>query len=282
MNDPSQTIPIDVYSGFNWLGRKVLSTWESKTVFIKVNTNFHAVIEDINARLLDENIILFFDHHYAFDALPLGLGLGSYIKNFDRVLIPYAVHLDLGVGRKGEPSFHYWVRTQIFHWFVKRISKGNPGIQFSPVARAFEMDNPRMRNIVEERFEGINQKYIRAFHRNFSKSPTGQVCFLTPFSGIGFPDKPVLHPQLYRSIDLVQSKIKREVPCYLTGAYPNWSAYRNYLAPLLAEHYIVIRGPFKITLGDYELAKEEVEANIAELRKTAEFTPPDYQRILNK
>ena len=79
MNDPSQTVPIDVYSGFNWLGRKVLSTWENKTVLIKDNTNFHAVVEDINARLMDENFILFFDHHYAFDALPLGLGLGSYI-----------------------------------------------------------------------------------------------------------------------------------------------------------------------------------------------------------
>jgi hypothetical protein len=108
------------------------------------------------------------------------------------------------------------------------------------------------------------------------------VCFLTPFSGIGFPEKPVLHPQLYRSINFVQSKINREVPCYLTGAYPNWTAYRNYLAPLLAQHYIVIRGPFTMKLGDYESSKVEIEAKISELRKAANFVPPDYDRILNK
>ena len=188
----------------------------------------------------------------------------------------------MGVGREGEPSLRYWLRTQMFHWFINRISKGNQGIHFFPVSRAFEMDNHRMKGIVENRFEGINQKYIRAFYRMFSKSPAGQVCFLTPFSGIGFPDKPVLHPQLFRSIDLLQSKIKREIPCFLTGAYPNWSAYRNYIAPLLAQHHVVIRGPFTINLGNYKSAKVEIEENITELRKAANFVPPDYERILNK
>jgi hypothetical protein len=198
------------------------------------------------------------------------------------MLIPYAVHLDMGVGREGEFSVRYMFRTLAFRWLVQNITKNNPEIILMPTVRSFEMDTPRIRKIVDRDFQNTNTKYLRTFMRVYSKNKCGQMCFLTPFSGVAFPGKPALHPQLYRSINLVQAASKTEVPFYFAGAYPDWHAYRQYYAPLMSKHKIAFRGPFALPVGDYCTAHTVVKNELNALRAEADFIPPDYDRILTK
>jgi hypothetical protein len=270
------------YSGFGLLSRKGLIAWKDYVIEFVDMDSTHTVMGDINHRLCSNNVIIFFDHHYAFDAVPLGLALGKYVESVQGVLIPYAVHLDMGVGRDGEFSFRYRFRTLAFHWLVRNIIRNNPTIHFLPVVRDFELERPRVREIVDREFRGANTKYLRTFIRLFSKNNCGQVCFLTPFSGIAFPGKPVLHPQLYRSINLVQSASKNDIPFYFVGAYPSWRAYKQYYAPLIAKHKIAVRGPFSLPVGDYKKAKTSIKNQLNSLRNETNFVPPDYDRILNK
>jgi hypothetical protein len=64
----------------------------------------HPAFDDMNGRLRLNNIIVFFNLHYAFDAVPVGLAFGKYVQLLRSLLIPYAVHLDMGVGREGQLS----------------------------------------------------------------------------------------------------------------------------------------------------------------------------------
>jgi hypothetical protein len=273
---------LDVYSGFGRLSRWIFSKWENIVITIRKQDDFYPYVNKFNKQLKNGNVIIFFDHHYAFDALPLGLVLGKNVKYLSKALIPYAVHLDMGVGREGQKSFWYWLRTRSFQWFVRNIRNGHPEVHFMPVAREFEMESTRLRNIVQEKYQGINTHYIRTLIRFFSRKSYGNVCFLTPFSGIAFPGKQVLHPHLYRSIGLALSKKISSVEFYLAGAYPKWGAYQNYLAPLLSSHNIVMRGPFSFSLDDYDAASQLLEAKLIELRKTAKFDPPNYSRLQTK
>ncbi len=272
----------DLYKGFNLLARVVIQRWRDFVVDYGDIAEIKSKFKKIKDHLASSNLIMLFDHHYAFDALPLGLGLARYAENVSGVLIPYAVHLDMGVGRQGEPSLRYYLRTKLFKWFIGNIRKPNPGIQFFPVVREFERDSPRLNKIVEQKFSGINAVYLKSLVRKFRETPSGQVCFLTPFSGIGFPEKPLMHPQLYRSLDLLQGKCEREFPAFIAGAYPSWKAYSNYFAPLLTVHRIILRGPFYLPRQDYEKAYQVIESEISAVRRAADFAPPDYDRILNK
>jgi hypothetical protein len=93
-----------LYAGFNGISRRLLGYWKNSIVKIGDKETTLSTIADINDRLLRGNVITFFDHHYAFDALPVGLVLGQVIKNATGALIPYAVHLDMGVDPDGLPS----------------------------------------------------------------------------------------------------------------------------------------------------------------------------------
>lgn len=272
----------DLYKGFGFFSKRALRYWRNRIVRYGEVDKLQSVFDRLNNDLLSGNLIIFFDHHYAFDAIPLGLALAQFVKFAKGVLIPYSVHLEMGIGREGQPSLNYFLRTQAFRWFIGKIKKPNPDIQFFPVVREFELDNPRLCAIVDQRFSGVNTIYLKAFLRIFAHTSAGQVCFLTPFSGIGFPGKPLLHPQLYRSVDLVQQKCKQRFPMYILGAYPSWQAYSNYIAPLINEHLIVMRGPFFLPKKDYQAALEVMSAEIAALRQDGNFSPPDYERILNK
>lgn len=236
----------------------------------------------MNDDLKSNNVIVFFDHHYAFDAIPLGLALAQHIEFASGIIIPFSVHLEMGVGREGGPSLRYYFRTLAFKWFVGNIRKENSSIQFFPVVREFEKESPRLCKIVDERFSGVNTVYLKSFLREFGNNTSGTVCFLTPFSGIGFPDKPLLHAQLYRSVDLVQAKCGRRSPIYILGAYPSWKAYAHYYAPLLTEHNIVMRGPFELPQKDYQGAFEIMRSEMLQLRQEGEFVPPEYDKILKK
>ncbi len=272
----------DLYKGFSVLSRNIILRWRNYVVDYGDLQKIKSKFEQMKDHLASNNLIVLFDHHYAFDALPLGLGLARFAENVSSVIIPYAVHLDMGIGREGEPSLRYFLRSKLFKWFIDDIRKPNPSIRFFPVVREFERDNPRLFQIVEQEFSGINSTYLKSLVRQFRGVNSGQVCFLTPFSGIGFPEKPLLHPQLYRSIDLVQAKCERDFPLFIAGAYPSWRAYSNYLAPLLTKHLIVLRGPFYLPRQDYEAAYRVIESEITEIRRAADFAPPDYKLILNK
>jgi hypothetical protein len=271
-----------VYAGFGSITRRVLVAWKNFVVEYEDLESTKSILNELSQQLRSQNAILFFDHHYAFDAIPLGLGLAKYIDTIQGLLIPYAAHLDMGVGREGEFSIRYKLRTSAFEWLVSNTTKNNFGVKFLPVVRSFEMDTPRIRKIVDQAYTGANPKYIKAFIRMFAKNQAGQVCFLTPFSGIAFPGKPALHPQLYRSINLVQTNCAQDIPFYFVGAYPSWHAYRQYFAPLLIKHKIAVRGPFSLPIKDYARAKSVVEDELHALREKADFVPPEYDRILKK
>jgi len=202
-----------LFDGFSVIARKIIMRWRDRVVAYGDWDALNAKLQELNAHLADNNVMVLFDHHYAFDAIPLGFGLAQFVENVSGVLIPYSVHLDMGVGRAGEPSLRYFLRTLAHKWLKKNIQKPNPAIQFFPVVREFEIDTPGIHAIVEKRYSGVNTTYLKSFVRQFKTSSAGQVCFLTPFSGIGFPGKPLLHPQLYRSIDdstaVTQAKQKR-------------------------------------------------------------------------
>ena len=72
------------------------------------------------------------------------------------------------------------------------------------------------------------------------------------------------------------------MPFYFVGAYPKLRAHYHYFAPLLIQHNVVARGPFTLPPGDYEQAYEVVGSYLQRLRQAAQFTPPDYSRILHK
>ena len=271
-----------LYAEFNGISRRLLGYWKNSIVKIGDKETTLSTIADINDRLLTGNVITFFDHHYAFDALPVGLVLGQVIKNATGALIPYAVHLDMGVDPKGLPSFRYRLRTAAFKWLTKNVQKANPNIHIVSVAREFELENPRLRAILDQRFSGVNTKYLKKFSHSFARYERGLVCIVSPTAGIAFPGKATLHPQIYRSMEMVQSRQGHSLPFYFVSAYPRLQAHYHYLAPLLTRHTFVARGPFYLPVGNYEQAQVVVDKHLNLLRQAARFTPPDYARIEHK
>ena len=273
---------IDLYTGFSPLSRQALSYWADKITSLGGEGDFFSALEGVNSTLLDGNLVMLFDHHYAFDAFPLALAMGGLVKNISSVILPYAVHLDMALGRGGEPSLRYRLRTRAFHWIKNHITRGNPQIHFYPVAREFELETPRLKTVVDKEYDGINTTYLKNFIRTFSDNPSGNISFLSPFAGIGFPDKPVLHPQLFRSIQMVRARSKHKISYCITGAYPDWGAYQSFIAPMLMQHRIVLSRLFHLPTGEYEEARDVVNSKLTELRRSAGFTPPDYEKILLK
>ena len=271
-----------LYAGFNGISRRLLGYWKNSIVKIGDNETTLSTIADINDRLLSGNVITFFDHHYAFDALPVGLVLGRVIKNAIGALIPYAVHLDMGVDPDGLPAFRYRLRTAAFRWLTQNVQKANPNIHIVAVAREFELENPRLRAILDQRFAGVNTKYLKKFSQSFARFQQGLVCIVSPTAGIAFPEKATLHPQIYRSMEMVQSKQGHSLPFYFVSAYPQLQAHYHYLAPLLTKHTFVARGPFYLPVGNYEQAQIVVDKHLNLLRRAAHFSRPDYSRIEHK
>ncbi|MBN1261567.1 MAG: hypothetical protein JXB35_12890 [Anaerolineae bacterium] len=271
-----------VYGGFPPVSRALMRAWKNQTIELGAVEHTSQVFRDIDRRLLSDNIIVFIDHHYAFDSLPAGLAMGESLRNLDGLLIPYAAHLDMGLDPEGRPSLRYRWRTWAFHYLMRKLRAANPTLRILPIVREFEENNPRLKAFADREHAGANTQYLKALVELFTHHPNRQMCFLAPASGIAFPWKPVLHPQLYRSMDLVQRRYGRPIPFYLVGGYPNWSAHRHYLAPLLAKHTVVARGPFELPRRDYEAARAIIVEQRDLLRAAAEFTEPDYTRIEHK
>ncbi len=272
----------DVYRGFHPIPRWVLRIWKDLVVRLSEDDGTTAALAAVDTRLQAGNIVIFIDHHYAFDALPIALGLAKRLRRVDAVMLPYASHLDMRLDPDGFPSWRYRLRTQAWHWLVEGIRRGAPTVQFLPTAREFELNNPRLKTIVDERYSHANTTYLKALVQMFTEHETGQVCFLAPTAGLALPTRASLNPQLYRSMDLVQKRANTGVPFFFVGAYPRWEVHRHYFAPLLARHQIVARGPFVLPRDHYDDALSTVARELAALRDQAHFTPPDYSRIKHK
>lgn len=282
---PEKTPPIteaNLYAEFGRITRPLLKYWKNRIIELGDRQRTLATVADINRRLLDHNVVVFFDHHYAFDAVPVTLALGQHLRHVTGALIPYAIHLDMGVDREGLPSLRYRLRTKAFHWLIENIQKANPTIQISPVAREFELETPRLKAIVDRQFPGSNISYLKTFIHMFTDHDAGWLCILSPMAGIAFPEKPVLHPQIYRSIDLVQAGQGQLLTFYFVSAYPQLYAHHHYLAPLLTKHTFVAQGPFNLPVGNYEEAQIVATRHLRQLRRAGRFTMPDYSRISQK
>ncbi len=271
-----------IYAGFDPISRPLLKIWKHLTVRVDPRPGTQAALAALDAHLTTGDAVVFIDHHYAFDALPLALGLGHVLQQVTGVLIPYAAHLDMRVDPQGFPSLRYRLRTWAFHRLVRGITTGTSGVRFLPIAREFELNNPRLKAILDQWDPGINIRYLKVLAEMFTKNPAGYVCMLAPMAGLALPHKPVLHPQLYRSLDMVQERYDRPLPFYFVGAYPRWNVYANYFAPLLARHIIVAQDRFSLPRRDYAAALTVVVERLQALRQDAGFTPPDYSRIQHK
>ncbi len=270
-----------LYAGFDGITRSLLKYWKNGIVEIGDSTTL-SITDDINDRLLANNVIIFFDHHYAFDAIPVALVLGRLLKHVSRALIPYAVHLDMGVDQVGMPSLRYRLRTLAFHWLIQNIQKANSNIHILPVAREFELNNPKLKEIVDCQFPGLNTKYLKTFTQFFSNDSSGLVSILSPMAGLAFPEKPTLHPQMYRLMEMVQIRQNYPLPFYFVSAYPRLQRNHHYFAPLLTKHIFVARGPFTLPIKNYDQAHAVVTTHLHQLRQVAKFTLPNYSRIEHK
>jgi hypothetical protein len=188
----------------------------------------------------------------------------------------------MGVDPEGLPSLRYRLRTLAFQWLIRNVQNSNPNIHILSVAREFELENPRLKAILDRRFSGLNTKYLKKFSQLFTRYERGLACILSPTAGIAFPGKATLHPQIYRSMEMVQSKQGHSLPFYFVSAYPQLQAHYHYLAPLLTRHTFVARGPFYLPVGNYEQAEVVVSKHMGLLRQAAHFSTPDYSRIEHK
>jgi len=272
----------DLYRGFNPLAGAVLRWWKRWAVQVDPRPGTQGALRSLDTHLTVGNAVVFIDHHYAFDALPLALGLGGVLKQVHDVLIPYAAHLDMRVDPQGFPSLRYRLRTWAFHKLVQGIERGAPGVRFLPIARDFELANPRLSAILDQMHQGVNTRYLRALVEMFTQHPAGYALMLAPMAGLALPQKPVLHPQLYRSLEMVRSRYEAALPFYFVGAYPRWNVHINYFAPLLARHLLVALDRFELPRGDYDRATAAVAEQLRTLRQSAGFMEPDYSRIKHK
>lgn len=282
MKDVKPITETNLYAGFGKITRHALKFWKNHIIKVGARRDTVSTLGEINRNLLTRNVVIFFDHHYAFDALPAALTLGHALDNITAALIPYAVHLDMAVDQEGLPSKRYRLRTKAFQWLTRNIHKSNHDIRFLPVAREFEMETPRLRAIVDEQFSGANLHYLKALIQFFDPKHTGRVCILSPMAGLALPGKSVLHPQLYKSMTLVQTRWDQTLPFYLVGAYTRLKRDFHYFAPLLTKHTFVANGPFALPTDSYEAASEAIATHLEQLRAAANFTPPDYSRISRK
>lgn len=270
-----------LYAEFDPIIRFLLKRWKKSIIKIGNNDDTWDKLTTLNHQLQSENVVVFFDHHYAFDAFPVTLALGQTLTKVACALVPYAVHLDMSVDPDGYPALRYRIRTRIFRHMINSIQKANPNIHVLPVVREFELGNPRLRAIADNDFSGANTKYLKTFLRLFNQSPAGLACILSPMGGIAFPDKPVLSSKIYRSVEMVQSK-GRQLPFYFVSAYPKLRAYYHYFAPLLTQHTFVVQGPFSLPNKNFDEATAIVTEQLQQLRQTGGFIQPDYSRIEHK
>ncbi len=271
-----------LYASFNPIVRSILKYWNGKIAEVHQDNQTNATIQQLNEHLKTGNAVIFFDHHYTFDAIPVGLTLGKVLKNAHHALVPYAVHLEMGVNGEGKPTLRYHYRTKLFKWLVSKIQASNPSVHIKPVARSFEMKNDKMRAIVNKKYSGASLDYLQTFYDLFQGASNGLICVLSPIGGLALPEKPTLYDRLYKLMDGAQQSLNKPFQFYYVSAYPQLKSNFNYFAPMLTKHIFVARGPFELPSNDYEKANQLMTKEVNELRAAASFELPDYDKIKNK
>ncbi|MEL6942122.1 MAG: hypothetical protein AAFO82_05585, partial [Bacteroidota bacterium] len=273
----AEEITVDnIYGAFHPIIRRILKFWNRKLTKLSKDEVTARTIEKLNQQLKVGNAVVFFDHHYAFDALPVGLTLGEVLFSAKKALIPYAVHLDMGVDGAGLPSRRYRIRTKIFKWLVKRIQHSNPNIQIMPVARKFELQNERMREMLAADYRSSTADYHRNFIQSFKENESGFLCILSPIAGIAFPHKPILHERLYILLEKLRAELPKELPFFYVSAYPRLKKKWHYRFPMLMRHDFFARGSFYLPHADYKIANEQMKIEVSQLREEAAFELLDY------
>lgn len=271
-----------LYSSFHPIARSVLKYWNSQISEVHQDEQTAATVQHLNEYLKTGNAVIFFDHHYTFDAIPVGLTLGKLLKSAKHALVPYAVHLEMGVNGNGDPTLRYHYRTKLFKWLVGKVQESNPTIHIKPVARSFEMKNDKMRAIVNSKFEGVSLDYLQTFYQLFQECSSGLVCILSPIGGLALPERPTLYDRLYGLMDGAQQSLGKPFQFFYVSAYPQLKSNFNYFAPILTKHVFVARGPFELPSDDYDKANEFMTKEVNKLRSVANFELPDYDKIKNK
>lgn len=282
-SDLEKAISVEnIYGAFHPIIRFILKLWNRKLTKVAQNTETQTTIAHLNEHLKKGNAIIFFDHHYAFDALPVGLTLGELLKNAKKALIPYAIHLDLGVDGTGTPSRRYKIRTRLFKWLISKVQKSNPNIRIMPVARKFEISNDNMKSLMGNEYRISNVDYQKTFINSFKENENGFVCILSPIAGLAFPHKPILHTRMYALLENLQKELPYQLPFFYVSAYPRLKKKWHYHYPMLARHDFFARDSFHLPHDNYEAANSLMKSKVTQLRKDANFELLDYEVIKNK
>jgi len=282
-NQEKRVISADsVYEKLNPFVRWFIQFWNGKICKISQDKFTQEAIVNVNKSLETGNVVIFFDHHYAFDAFPVALTLGETLRNASNALVPYATHLDLGVDGSGKKTTRYKWRTRIFKWLVDKVGTANPNIQLMPVARKFELTHEVLKKMIEKDYERKNMNYFEAFMKSFQEFSEGFVCMISPIGGLAFPDKPILHKKLYFLFDSVRTNLQKDVSFFYVSAYPRLKKKWHYRYPMLVRHDFLARGPIEFPNNDYEGANASLKKEVMLMRETAEFEILDYSVIKNK
>ncbi len=271
-----------LYRGFGATARFLFRLWRNWLVRTADDGLTRAAMESLDKRLAAGNAIVFFDHHYAFDALPTTLALANSLQNMKTALVPYAVYLDMGVDPKGQSVLYRRWRTKTYRWLVGNIERKNPGVHTLPVAREFELDTPALKRILERDFQGVNTRYTKRFTQLFSHQRAGLACILAPMGGLAFPGRPEIHPKVFKLLAWAQKHNGGPLPSYLVSAYPDIRSDLHYSAPLLSTHTFYAQGPFELPRHDCEAAREATAEQLYNLRSRAGFEPPNDDRLREK
>ena len=87
-SSPQIMVEADIYRGVDWITRTVLRTWKNAVARGAAEPTTKQALASLDARLIVGNAFTLIDHHYAFDALPLALGLAQSLPPAEGVMIP--------------------------------------------------------------------------------------------------------------------------------------------------------------------------------------------------
>jgi hypothetical protein len=247
------------------------SRWLSK---LSTEETTQQATQNLDKSLATSNAVVFFDHQIPFDVIPAALALSRNITNAEQVLAPYASYLEMGVTDNGNQHLYFNIRSALFRWINNRITDQNDNIILLPVVRSFEARNPKMREIVQKKYLKSNAKYLQSLQKFLLEGKkSGKICFLAPMAGLAKPNRPVLNPNVYASLDSIQSQLGEQLFYYIVGAYakqllpglPTSQSLRY--APFMHRYTTCVSGPYKLPNNDYTAATDVVQSAISQIRK---------------
>lgn len=269
----------EVLNYLPFVDRAILQVWLGRLAFTPELEHTQQTLDKMRHDATTRNIIVFFDHHYAFDAFPAAFELAGHLQNIHTVHMPYAVHLDMHRNKRGWLTPKYVFRSWAFKRLKNQVAESELNIVMKPVKRQFESDQPTLSRVADTIAPGCNLAYIKHLLAKFPEPQTGQMLLLAPMGGIAFPGKDLLDPTIYNILQKVQKKAGVSYPVYTIGGYP-----AHYRWPLITPHGFYATGPIEFeTDTPHQLALSMVTQEINALRQIAGFTQPsDYSRLASK